>query len=171
MRGMKIYGRNRWRPAGGRGPVDGRKTEGFLHHTVTSSAGLTSLAKQAEHMRQLERIHLNQGWQGIGYSLVVFPPRGRLLRARTFEGRGIDYVPSAQARHNSGTVAVAVVTNSETERVGLRTRWELVRVFRYLRRKKGIRVLRGHRDVYPTACPGRYLYALLPWLRKRTRLR
>ena len=32
-------------------------------------------------------------------------------------------------------------------------------------------VIDGHRDTNDTACPGRYLYAELPWIRRRTKRR
>lgn len=167
---MKIYRRNRWNPAGGRGSRDEAKREGFLHWTVTDGSRLNSLAEQAAHMRMLERIHLNNGWVGLGYNYVVFQPHSPLRRARTFEGRGASYIPAAQAGHNRGTIAVAVVMRPG-DKLSLATKWELVRVFRWLRREKGIQRLRGHRDENSTACPGDVLYALLPWLRRKTYLR
>lgn len=166
---MRIYGRERWEPRGDNGSPDGAKREGFLHWSVTDGSKLDSFAKQCRHMRQLENIHLDNGWSGIGYSRAVFQPVGKVVRARTFEARGDDRIPAAQFKHNTGTVAVCVVMRPG-DKLKLRTRWELVRNFRDLKRKKGITRLRGHRDVYATACPGDTLYGLLPWLRKRTGL-
>lgn len=168
---MKIYSRKRWNPKGSRGEYDhSPKRELFIHHSVFGNASIDTFAEQCAAMRQIDQMHLNNGWSGLGYSFVVFQPYGRLRRARTFEGRGWDYIPAAQLSHNTGTIAVCVVGNFNTQKVKLSTRWEIVRIGR-IARKRGIRTIGGHRDVFATECPGNHLYDLLNWFSKRTGLR
>jgi hypothetical protein len=172
---MMIYPRARWRPTGGRGSYDPIKSEVYLHHDVTNpnhTRSIDTFKEQCAHMRRLDAQHQtpDQNYGGIGYSFVIFQPQGKLKRARVFEGRGAQHRPAAQFRRNTGTIAICLVGNLEQQGVKLATRWQLVRLLRLIRRNKSVRTLRGHRDVYATACPGRNLYALLPWLRKKTKL-
>lgn len=124
-------------------------------------------------MRQLDAQHQSaeQNFGGVAYSFIVFPPAGRLRRARVFEGRGLNRKPSAQKDRNSATVAVCIIGNYERDALDLRTRWELVRLLRWIRRRKGKLRLRAHSEVVNTACPGRHLRAWIPWLQRKSRLK
>jgi hypothetical protein len=163
----RIYTRADWGAKGGRGDatVYGPHSAVFIHHSA-SPGGQKSFDAQAEHMREIERQHMAQGWDGIGYNYVVFQPFHRKLwhGARVFEGRGLGHIPAAQKGANSGTVAICVVGNFNGEEVKAGT---LRRLVSLIKRMPGDR-LRGHRDVNQTACPGNHLYAELPALRRRT---
>lgn len=165
------YSRKTW---GARGTVPTDRTPKHtlvIHHSAGRSAGeFDTLAEQREHMRRLEQMHINQGWNTIGYNYVVFQPAGRLKRARVYEGRGWWGLPAAQYRANSGTVAVCVVMHSDQEKVRYWTKRRLLRIARRAR-QRGINRIRGHRDLTATACPGKGLYELLPWLREHSGLK
>lgn len=162
---MKLYTRSAWKPRGPRGAKDGLKPEGYVHHTVTSNKPINTHAERCAHMRRLEDEHLSRGYSGIGYNFVVFPRNGNLPPA-VFEGRGWDRVPAAQYRHNTGTLAVAVVGNFEHDTPDFETLSAIADVFREGRRRgHPLRKIDGHRAVYPTACPGRHLYARLTTIR------
>lgn len=165
---MRIVSRERWGARGGRGDPTtySAATVTFIHHSAFAGAAIDSYAEQAAAMRQVERQHLGQGWDGIGYTHVVFQPysRRRWHRARVFEGRGLGHIPAAQSGHNRGNVAICVVGNFEHEPVRRGTVRKLVSL---VKRMPG-HTLKGHRDVNPTACPGDRLYAKLPEIRKRT---
>lgn len=160
-----MVSRSEWGARGPRGTWDPRKTELFIHHTV-SAGTYSTLAEQVAHMRQIEAQHIGQGWATVGYNFVVFPATRWYRRTRIFEGRGWDWLPAAQAGHNTGTLAVAVVGNYEIRVPGRRLTFRLAHFARRARKRKGIRVLRGHRDAGGTACPGRNLYARLPRIRR-----
>jgi hypothetical protein len=157
---MLVIQRETWR-AVGTVPADGttKRTLG-IHHTVgPSSAGWTK-AQEREHMRQLERQHISQGWSTIGYSWVVFHS------GRIYEGRGKRGVPAAQGGQNSGTWALAFAGNFDGERdpsvEARRTARELIVS---LKDDDGLRRLGGHQE-FPdqaTACPGDQL---MPYVRK-----
>lgn len=161
------YSRKTW-GALGTVPRDGRpKTEAFIHHSVTKPPTYTrnireNIKRECAAMRGLETLHMNQGWSTVGYSYVCFPS-GRL-----YEGRGPRGLPAAQGGHNAGTLAICFVGDFSNTLPSRRAR---LRVYGVLRRwrSQGIRALGGHRDVFPTACPGAALYGRVR--RWRTRLR
>jgi hypothetical protein len=139
---------------------DGRKSRLFIHHTVTSGQPRTR-AGELRHMRELEQMHLNRGFTGVGYHFVLFPS-GRL-----YEGRPSWSIPAAQGGDNTGTVAIAYVSNTDTEKVTRRAKLRLVVAARSVKRRKGVTGLGGHRDsntTTATACPGKNLHAWLPKL-------
>lgn len=165
---LKIYSRGDWHPNGGRGDAVPFQISGttFIHHTASPYGDPDSFAEQCAVMREIEREHLAKGWDGIGYSFVVFQPFRRKVKhgARIFEGRGMNRIPAAQLNHNYGNSAVCVVGNFDNEPVfGL----TVDKVVALVKRMPG-RHLLGHRDVNDTACPGAHLYANLPTIRKRT---
>jgi N-acetylmuramoyl-L-alanine amidase len=168
---MKIYSRRRWGAKHGRGntTVYSHDTPVYIHHSATPGGGINSFAEQKATMLQFEHHHVvDNGWDAIAYTFVIFPAFKRRFwhRARVFEGRGLGHVPAAQANANSGTVAICVVGNFDQEAVDDST---LDTIARLVKRCPGDR-LRGHRDApgAQTACPGRHLYEKLPGLRTRT---
>lgn len=134
----------------------------YIHHTVSPNRKWTR-AQERAHLRQLEAGHVNQGWSGIGYSYLCFPS-GRL-----YVGRGANAVPAAQAKANSGSIAIAYVGNTETADLTGRAKARIVLAARNLKRTKGLTHLGGHRDApgQSTACPGRKAYG---WISRAARL-
>lgn len=128
-----------------------------VHHTVSRNRSWTK-GQEMEHMRDLERQHINQGWQTIGYSFVLFPS------GRVYVGRGWTGLPAAQAGENSGAWALAYAGNAETKAPS----WRARRKYRSLigeMKKRGGWQLGGHRE-FPneaTACPGA---KMMPYVRK-----
>ena len=162
-----MVSRREWGARGSVSRDSAAKREGYVHHTV-SAGTFSTLKQQIAHMRALENQHIGQGWSTIGYSFVIFPATKWYRRTRIFEGRGWEGVPAAQANHNSGTIAVAVVGNFEVQKPGRRLERRLVHFWKRAR-KRGITTLRGHRDApgQSTACPGKNLYAILPRVRRQ----
>jgi N-acetylmuramoyl-L-alanine amidase-like protein len=137
----------------------GPPAEAFLHHTVDGdAAALNSEAEQSAHMRAIQRDHFDRGWSDIGYHFVLFQPFPPLRHARVFEGRDTHKVPAAQAGHNTGTLAIAVVGDFTTDTLQRNTRYAVELV---LRMHPALETVGGHRDVTPTACPGDGIYRWL----------
>ena len=103
--------------------------------------------------RNIEAIHLANGWAGIGYNFAVD------LDGTVYEGRGWDGVGSqCPGRNRDGVgVYVAVGGDQVPTQAALRSvralRDELVR----LRGGAGVREM-GHKDGVATSCPGTFLY-------------
>ena len=103
--------------------------------------------------RNIETIHLANGWAGIGYNFAVD------LDGTVYEGRGWDGVGSqCPGRNRDGVgVYVAVGGDQVPTQAALRSvralRDDLVR----LRGGAGVREM-GHKDGIATSCPGTFLY-------------
>lgn len=103
-------------------------------------------------MRQLQQGHFANGWSDIGYSHVMFPNPDGLPRIYT--ARGAQYVPAAQLRHNTGTIAIMVYMGTD-DILHESTKSRLRSYVRWVDDYAGHRVsVRGHRDAVQTTCPG-----------------
>lgn len=129
----------------------------FIHHTA-GSAPTTESGEQSA-MRSTQNYHQNsKGWCDIAYNFLVMPS------GRVYEGRGWTRVNGATKGYNSNSIAVCWAGNFETATPTAAS----IAAGRALL-AQGIRdgyltpdfLLRGHRDVGSTACPGRNLYSRL----------
>jgi len=150
--------------------------EVFIHHTADSAAGLDSLSEQKARMRAYQDFHMDtRGWSDIAYHAIVFPgfttADGTAIPGRIFQGRPRNHVPAAQERHNTGTLAIAVVAAGDA-RMARSQRWAIeVYLDWLLDRGAPLKTLGGHRDASSTECPGDGIYTLdLPILRSASGL-
>jgi hypothetical protein len=103
--------------------------------------------------RNVEKIHLDNGWAGVGYNFMVD------MDGKVYEGRGWDGVGSQCPGFNRSGVGVYVavggdqVPTPEALRSVVALRDEVVR----RRGGAGVREM-GHKDGIATSCPGTYLY-------------
>jgi hypothetical protein len=155
----------------------------IVHHTAGSNN--YSRAQSASIVRAIETYHvLGNGWDDIGYNFLVDK------YGQVFEGRygGMDKaVVGAHAMgFNYGSVGVALIGNYNGAGLTTAERAALVKVLawrldvahvdplsRVSRVSSGnpkyangaavqLRAISGHRDTYPTSCPGNNVYAQLP---------
>ncbi|SDH63747.1 Putative peptidoglycan binding domain-containing protein [Sinosporangium album] len=107
-------------------------------------------------VKSIQKHHMDgNGWMDIGYSMVVCPHR------KVFEGRGLKRVPAANgAGLNSAHYAVlGLVGSSGLVKPNDDMLHGILDAVAYLRAEGGAgREIKGHRDGYPTACPGEALY-------------
>lgn len=146
-------------------------TQGFIHHSTDRLAEhADTLAEQKAVARAIQRYHMDtNGWSDGGYHALVFQPYGTRKYARIFEMRPISHLPAAQLGHNPRTFAVCVVGNFDhDDAVKDNTRYAIEQL---LRTVPTLRTLGGHRDVYPTECPGDTLYAQIPTIARAAGLR
>lgn len=138
--GVAIIGVQEWLNAG---------KELWLHHSITNPFGSdASLAQDCQHMRDFEQIGENRFGSGISYTWVVMPS------GRVFQGHDIDRQGTHTYQRNNRSRAICLAGNYDV--TGLPSRME--RAVSALLRELGATLDGGHRDVYPTACPGRYAY-------------
>lgn len=147
----------------------------FVHHTVNANS-YTS-ADVPALIRGIYLYHVKtQGWSDIGYNVLV-DKYGRM-----WEGRagGLDraVIGAHTYGHNSVAFAMASIGDHTTSAPSSSV---LAAFQRYFAWKFSIHhvdprkptyysevahnPIEGHRDVYPTSCPGTAFYALLPALR------
>lgn len=148
----KVYSREEWGAAEPRGSYVRQPTlrAGVQHHTAMPTLPAdASPTEEAARMRQLQSIHLGQGWSDIGYALVCFPS------GRIYEGRPAQYVGAHTLNHNTGYAGWSLDGNYEIDK----PTDAAVKACRRCREILGVanKPLYGHFQLNPTACPGRHL--------------
>ena len=147
----------------------------FVHHTVDANA--YTAAQVPAIIRAIYAYHVKgRHWNDIGYNFLIDK------FGRTWEGRfgGMDQpvIGAHTLGHNEygfgasaiGNYDVAAVPSAVTSAVVRLIAWK-AQLHQFnpagIANISGDRVnaVSGHRDVYSTACPGRYLYAKLPTIR------
>jgi len=150
---------------------------GFVHHTVNANG--YSRSQVPAILRGIYAYHTqSRGWSDIGYNFLV----DRF--GRIWEGRygGVDrpvvgahtlgYNDDAFAMSAIGNYDVTQPSSAMIDAYGRLFAWKLalhgVRAgsTRQWITKRYLPAINGHRDVDQTACPGRYLYAKIPTIRR-----
>ncbi|MBJ7358442.1 N-acetylmuramoyl-L-alanine amidase [Nocardioides sp.] len=150
---------------------------GFVHHTV--NANDYKREDVPAIIRSIYAYHTqSRGWSDIGYNFLV----DRF--GRIWEGRygGVDraVVGAHTLNYNSYSFAMSAIGNFElvqppTEMIqayAALMAWKLslhgVSAASTIQRigSKNFQAINGHRDAASTACPGRYLYAQIPEIRR-----
>ena len=150
---------------------------GFVHHTV--NANDYTRAEVPGLLRSIYAYHVrSRGWSDIGYNYLV----DRF--GRIWEGRygGIDrpVVGAHTLGYNDDSFAMSAIGNYEiakpsaamVQAYGALFGWKLslhgvdaASTHQWVT-KKWFQAINGHRDAAATACPGKYLYAKIPTIRK-----
>ena len=139
--GFRIIGLKEWEAAG---------RELWLHHSVTNAPGPdATLEEDCAHMRLIEHIGQTNFGGGISYTYVSMPS-GRL-----FEGHSLDRQGAHTSGRNNRARAICCAGNYDTRELFPRMPKSIAALLREL----GATLDGGHRDVYPTACPGKHAYA------------
>jgi len=158
-----------------------QRTEAIVHHTVIVDSDATknvweTLDEVKAKMRQLQVIRPDLGLD-VPYNFVGFlMSDGALI---VCEGRGRDRTGAHTYGHNTSGIALSMQGNFQLATPGLvGYAGHISRFWGWLRYDQGLTnlgskrparaLVYGHRDLAPvtdpTACPGTYLYALLPGL-------
>jgi hypothetical protein len=169
----------------------------IVHHTAVDSPD--PWTDPAAQLRAVQRAHVGNGWVDIGYHFAVSPDgrifEGRWARdysagqVHSGEDAAGNLVIGAHALdHNTGSLGVVVLGNLSDREATPAAFESVARVIAWKFRPRrmgayastayvrasdgGIDVfpdICGHRDVFPTACPGS-IYVDLPRLRDRVNL-
>ncbi|WP_139978184.1 FG-GAP-like repeat-containing protein [Nocardioides litoris] len=150
---------------------------GFVHHTV--NANNYQPADVPAILRGIYAYHTkSRGWSDVGYNFLV-DKFGRI-----WEGRagGIDrpVVGAHTLGYNDDSFAMSAIGNFDTAKpsaalvqaYGALFAWKLslhgvsAASTRQYVTTKYFQAINGHRDAGSTACPGRYLYARIPDIRR-----
>jgi peptidoglycan hydrolase-like protein with peptidoglycan-binding domain len=98
---------------------------------------------------QIHEWHLANNWSGFGYHYFI-DKNGQI-----FKGRPDDTIGSHAKGYNSTSIGICFEGNFEKEtptQVQMNAGLELVE---YLKRKYGIKTIKGHGELMATACPGK----------------
>jgi hypothetical protein len=128
----------------------------FVHwngESPRSFRHIDTVAEEEALMRSTQKFHMGpeRGWSDFAYSFGMFPS------GRVYRGRGLAYVPAAQAGHNTNTAAVIVFLGPD-DKVTPEVEKAIEELYRHVDGKSAHKVkLRAHRDVTATSCPGEAL--------------
>lgn len=115
--------------------------------------------------RDIHQWHAEQGWAGIGYHYIIHADGG-VYRGRPEAMKGAHAYQDSTHEANSDGIGICLIGNFET---GAPTEAQLAGTVDLIRdiwtRYPGVPVI-GHKDVMPTACPGRNF----PWSELNKRL-
>lgn len=132
----------------------------YIHHSATPL-----MAPGAGTMRSIQQQHIDvQGWADIAYQECVD------YHGDVYEARGFDVQGGATKGQNAVSLAICALGNYDNTAVpsaviqSIVTR--IVAAAQEGRLSVGFQI-KGHKDAYATACPGRYLYERLPEIRNR----
>jgi hypothetical protein len=177
IRSRKAWGANESLRSGS--PSYGTVKAGFVHHTV--NANKYTRAEVPAIIRGIYAYHTqSNGWSDIGYNFVV----DRF--GRIWQGRFGDVTRNVIGAHTYGyndvSFAMSAIGNYETAQPSRAMLRAYAKLFGWKLGQYGIpagarnrvlhghtfRAINGHRDsnLSSTACPGRYLYARIPTIRK-----
>jgi N-acetylmuramoyl-L-alanine amidase/FG-GAP-like repeat len=150
---------------------------GFVHHTVNANA--YTRAQVPALIRGIYAYHTqSRGWSDVGYNFLV-DRFGRIWEGRA-GGVARPVVGAHTLGYNDDAFAMSAIGNFDIARppavmvdaFGRLFAWKLslhgVRASstRQYVTNRYLQAIDGHRDVGQTACPGRYLYAQIPTIRK-----
>lgn len=133
------------------------KVDGIVVHHAASAPGA--------RMEDLRRYHVETlGWKDIGYHYVI--ERDGTLRV----GRPAHQVGAHVAQFNRNIwkrtylLGICLMGNCEKDLPTPQQINTLVQLLAILCKRHSLttKQVKGHRDLLPTRCPGRYLYAQLP---------
>lgn len=131
----------------------------FVHHTVFPALNPTATrAEEEERMRALQRFHQDsRGYTDVAYQAIVFPS------GRIYEGRPLNFVGAHTLNQNSTSKAVCFDGNFEESR----PTQSAIEAARFACHFLGAdKPIRPHGDVFPTACPGANVKAILASLQR-----
>jgi N-acetylmuramoyl-L-alanine amidase/FlgD Ig-like domain len=159
----------------------------IVHHTAGSNS--YSCSQSAAIVRSIEVYHVKgNGWDDIGYNFLV-DKCGQVFEGR-YGGTDRAVVGAHALGFNFGSVGVALIGNYNGAGLSSAARASLVKLLAWrldvahvdpLSRTSHVstgnpkygrgtsvqlNAIVGHRDTYPTSCPGNNVYAQLPSIRK-----
>lgn len=135
-----------------------------LHHDGMNAFTATSQQAAAERIEAIRRSHRNMpGWGDIGYHFVI-DPAGRVWEARPLTWQGAHVKDQ-----NPGNIGICLLGNYEIQRpndtqLAAMERLVASQMAQY---RIPLREVRTHKEMAPTACPGKNLQPRLVAMRSQ----
>ena len=177
-----IYSRAQWganeRMRDQSAPDYGTVKAGFIHHTVNANSYTADQVPAL--LRGIYAYHTqSRGWRDIGYNYLV-DRFGRIWEGR-YGGVTRAVVGAHTLGYNELSFAMSAIGNYDIAAPPTAVLTAYAKLFAWKLSLYGIRAdatriylkdryvqaINGHRDVGQTACPGRYLYAKIPYIRQQ----
>ena len=165
--------------------IKNNKTKIIVHHTASDNTILNNKADVLDYLSGVYRYHtVTNGWWDIGYNFLI-DPFGNIYEGRAWW----EWVVWAHAkRNNTPSIGISLIWNFENVKPTKEALDSLIKLSAALAKKYNINpysrtnyhrdskdspyitssenyVIAWHRDAWVTACPGKFLYELLPFVR------
>jgi len=124
-----------------------------LHHDGMTAFTSTSRSAGAYRVESIRKAHRGRGWGDVGYHYLIDPA------GRVWEGRPLSWQGAHVRAQNEGNLGICVMGNYEKQSPNSAQLSSIERTVAQLMRQHRIRLsqIRTHREMAPTACPGRTL--------------
>lgn len=163
--GFKAIPRSSWTRSGPIrskiNPMNGVKKI-TVHHEGSKPYWSADTRTTAARLEQIRRVHVNdRGWADIGYHYIID------RTGKVWQGRDIRYQGAHVKDNNEHNLGVLVLGNFEQQspskdqidKLGYTLR-DLMRIY-----KVPVTRVKTHREINPTACPGRHLQPIVVKMR------
>ncbi len=134
-----------------------------VHHDAIGPLNGASTAEVAQRLESIRRGHVQRGWADIGYHYAV-DPAGRVWQARPMSLQGAHV--GEQNEHNLGIVLLGNFERQSPTGPALEALDRLI-ASEMRRSRVPLHEIRTHREMAPTACPGRHLQREMDRTRSR----
>lgn len=116
-----------------------------IKEIILHNSGVTVL----QSVEVIHNYHKNtRGWAGIGYHFYVRKD------GSIYEGRPIDWAGAHATGHNSNSIGICAEGNFDVETMSEVQKNAIKELIAYLKEKYNITIIKGHREVNNTSCPG-----------------
>lgn len=156
---IQLHPREEW--ASAVGPVRGRDiyllgkpNRITIHHEGYKVVDFTDASSTMERLNMVRSAHVgSRGWSDIGYHFIVD------RAGRVWEGRDLKYQGAHVSGNNEQNVGVMCLGNFEIQKPTTAQLNGLRETVRAIRQANNIseRRIYTHKEITPTACPGRHL--------------
>ena len=138
-----------------------------IHHEGWKPVTFTDAPTTFDRIEQIRQIHTrDRGWSDIGYHYVI-DRAGRVI-----EARNVAYQGAHVSQNNPHNLGVLVLGNFDRQRPSAEQLASLSRFTTALTTTDHVAasLVKTHRELKPTECPGRYLQASVEQMRRRRQL-
>lgn len=101
-------------------------------------------------IHDIHQWHLNNGWAGCGYHFFIAKD------GKVYRGRPIDMIGAHCQGYNNCSIGICAEGNYEVEQMSTAQWQAILELVKELKQIYPQAQVVGHRDLYATACPGKY---------------
>jgi hypothetical protein len=134
-----------------------------IHHEGWTAVNFTGESTTAQRIEKIRKYHTGEKrWGDIGYHYIVD------RAGRVWEGRPIQYQGAHVSQNNEHNVGILVLGNFEKQSPSSAQLKSLYGTVATLTKQYKIRtkMVRSHREINPTTCPGKNLQSKMSGLRR-----
>lgn len=164
--GLQAIGRSNWTRTGPvRSKVNAMSgiSKVTIHHEGWTAVNFTNESTTADRIEKIRKYHVGEKhWGDIGYHFIID------RAGRVWEGRPIQYQGAHVSQNNEHNIGILVLGNFEKQSPSSAQLKSLYATTAALKNEHRIKtaLIRSHREINPTTCPGKNLQSQMDGLRR-----